>query len=179
LVGDAAGYVTKSSGEGIYFAAKSGRMCAEQIVASSRNGQRIPTEFDLKKYLFKWDFKYGLTYKVLDIIQQIFYKDDDAREAFVAMCDSRDVQKVTFDSYLYKTVTPVGPLQTIRLTWGTLREVFANRKPVEYKPVPSTTRTDEEVTRMMAEKPIKGGLNVDKILAEKKAREERTLEAVV
>merc|ERR1719440_1052350 len=33
LVGDAAGYVTKSSGEGIYFAAKSGRMCAEQIVA--------------------------------------------------------------------------------------------------------------------------------------------------
>merc|ERR1712072_1640058 len=65
LVGDAAGYVTKSSGEGIYFAAKSGRMCAEQIVESSQNGKRIPTEFDLKKYLFKWDFKYGLTYKVL------------------------------------------------------------------------------------------------------------------
>ncbi|MEB3183150.1 MAG: geranylgeranyl reductase, partial [Cyanobacteriota bacterium] len=35
LVGDAAGYVTKSSGEGIYFAAKSGRMCAEEIVAAS------------------------------------------------------------------------------------------------------------------------------------------------
>jgi len=32
LVGDAAGYVTKSSGEGIYFAAKSGRMCDEEIV---------------------------------------------------------------------------------------------------------------------------------------------------
>ena len=29
LVGDAAGYVTKCSGEGIYFAAKSGRMAAE------------------------------------------------------------------------------------------------------------------------------------------------------
>merc|ERR1719453_1803464 len=127
LVGDAAGYVTKSSGEGIYFAAKSGRMCAEQIVASSRSGQKIPSEFDLKKYLWKWDLKYGLTYKVLDIIQQIFYSDDNAREAFVAMCDSRDVQKVTFDSYLYKTVTPVGPLATLRLTFGTLKEVFANR----------------------------------------------------
>merc|ERR1711957_807567 len=33
LVGDAAGYVTKCSGEGIYFAAKSGRMAAEEIVA--------------------------------------------------------------------------------------------------------------------------------------------------
>jgi geranylgeranyl reductase len=29
LVGDAAGYVTKCSGEGIYFAAKSGRMAAQ------------------------------------------------------------------------------------------------------------------------------------------------------
>lgn len=31
LVGDAAGYVTKCSGEGIYFAAKSGRMAAEAV----------------------------------------------------------------------------------------------------------------------------------------------------
>jgi len=38
LVGDAAGYVTKSSGEGIYFAAKRGRMCAEAIVEISKNG---------------------------------------------------------------------------------------------------------------------------------------------
>ena len=31
LVGDAAGYVTKCSGEGIYFAAKSGRMAGEAV----------------------------------------------------------------------------------------------------------------------------------------------------
>ena len=36
LVGDAAGYVTKCSGEGIYFAAKSGRMAAEAIVQGSQ-----------------------------------------------------------------------------------------------------------------------------------------------
>jgi geranylgeranyl reductase len=39
LVGDAAGYVTKCSGEGIYFAAKSGRMCAEAIVQQSQGGK--------------------------------------------------------------------------------------------------------------------------------------------
>ncbi|KAJ7960393.1 Geranylgeranyl reductase [Quillaja saponaria] len=36
LVGDAAGYVTKCSGEGIYFAAKSGRMCGNAIVKAFR-----------------------------------------------------------------------------------------------------------------------------------------------
>lgn len=48
LVGDAAGYVTKCSGEGIYFAAKSGRMCAEAIVEASKNGARaLPLGFAL------------------------------------------------------------------------------------------------------------------------------------
>ncbi len=42
LVGDAAGYVTKCSGEGIYFAAKSGRLAAEAIVADSENGAALP-----------------------------------------------------------------------------------------------------------------------------------------
>lgn len=41
LVGDAAGYVTKCSGEGIYFAAKSGRMAAEAIVEDSLQGKPL------------------------------------------------------------------------------------------------------------------------------------------
>ena len=92
-VGDAAGYVTKSSGEGIYFAAKSGRMCAEAIVEISANGSRVPTEKEIKStYLKRWDRKYGATYAVLDILQRIFYRNDAAREVFVEMCDDRDVQ---------------------------------------------------------------------------------------
>jgi geranylgeranyl reductase len=120
LVGDAAGYVTKSSGEGIYFAAKSGRMCAETIVEVSQNGQRIPTEADLKQYLKRWDRQYGLTYKVLDILQRVFYSSDAAREAFVEMCADRDVQKLTFDSYLYKTVVPANPLKQLKITAKTI-----------------------------------------------------------
>ncbi|HEY9846884.1 MAG TPA: geranylgeranyl reductase [Candidatus Caenarcaniphilales bacterium] len=116
LVGDAAGTVTKSSGEGIYFAAKSARMCAETIVEFSQNGTRVPTEADLKVYLKRWDKKYGLTYKVLDILQRVFYRSDAAREAFVEMCADRDVQKLTFDSYLYKTVVPANPLTQLKIT---------------------------------------------------------------
>ncbi len=164
LVGDAAGYVTKSSGEGIYFAAKSGRMCAEQIVESSQNGKIIPTENDLKKYLKKWDKKYGITYTVLDILQRIFYTSDGAREAFVEMCGDMDVQRLTFDSYLYKTVVAMKPLQQLKLTLLTIGSVLRGKAlaPSTYKPVPSAVRDDKEVNKMLAVSSIKGGINASK-----------------
>jgi len=120
LVGDAAGTVTKSSGEGIYFAAKSARMCAETIVATSNNGQRVPTETDLKTYIKEWDKRYGITYLVLDILQRVFYRTDATREAFVEMCADIDVQRLTFDSYLYKTVVPANPLVQMKITAKTI-----------------------------------------------------------
>jgi geranylgeranyl reductase len=120
LVGDAAGTVTKSSGEGIYFAAKSARMCAETIVATSNNGQRVPTEADLKTYIKEWDKRYGMTYLVLDILQRVFYRTDATREAFVEMCADIDVQRLTFDSYLYKTVVPANPLVQMKITAKTI-----------------------------------------------------------
>ena len=120
LVGDAAGTVTKSSGEGIYFAAKSGRMCAETLVEVTNNGEKLPTEEDLKLYLKRWDKRYGMTYLVLDILQRVFYRSDATREAFVEMCSDRDVQKMTFDSYLYKTVVPANPLVQMKITAKTI-----------------------------------------------------------
>ncbi|MBE9097588.1 geranylgeranyl reductase [Tychonema sp. LEGE 07203] len=120
LIGDAAGYVTKSSGEGIYFAAKSGRMCAETIVEISQQGTRIPTEQEIKLYLKRWDKAYGITYKVLDILQRVFYRSDATREAFVEMCADRDVQRLTFDSYLYKTVVPANPFVQMKITAKTI-----------------------------------------------------------
>jgi len=162
LVGDAAGYVTKSSGEGIYFAAKSGRMCAEEIVEASNNGQKIPNENDLKIYLKKWDKKYGTTYKVLEILQNIFYRNDSAREAFVEMCDDMDVQRLTFDSYLYKKVVAMKPLQQLKITFLTLGSILRGKAlaPLKYKPVKSVVRKEEEVEEMLKNYTIKGGIKV-------------------
>ncbi|HHP7229299.1 MAG TPA: geranylgeranyl reductase [Xenococcaceae cyanobacterium] len=120
LVGDALGTVTKSSGEGIYFAAKSGRMCAETIVEASNKGQTVPTEADLKAFLKLWNKTYGATYLVLDLLQRVFYRSDATREAFVEMCADLDVQKLTFDSYLYKTVVPANPLKQMKITAKTI-----------------------------------------------------------
>jgi len=153
LVGDAAGYVTKSSGEGIYFAAKSGRMCAEEVVAASNNGKTIPSEADLKIYLKKWDRKYGPTYKVLEILQNIFYSNDPAREAFVEMCDDKDVQRLTFDSYLYKRVVAMNPWQQLKLTVRTLASVLRGQAlaPSSYQPIESVVRSEEEAERLIQE----------------------------
>ena len=123
LVGDAAGYVTKCSGEGIYFAAKSGRMAAEAVVERSQNGTKEVDESDLRVYLDKWDRKYWATYKVLDILQKVFYRSNPAREAFVEMCADEYVQKMTFDSYLYKTVVPGNPLDDMKLLGNTVASI--------------------------------------------------------
>jgi geranylgeranyl reductase len=179
LVGDAAGYVTKSSGEGIYFAAKSGRMCAEQIVAACANGSKIPTEKDLKVYLKKWDRQYGATYKVLEILQNIFYRNDAAREAFVEMCDDKDVQRLTFDSYLYKRVVLMNPWQQLKLTLLTLGSVLRGNAlaPATYKPVPSAVRSEEETMAMLAVSAIKGGIKVSSEKGTTQKTESPTMEA--
>ena len=125
LVGDAAGYVTKCSGEGIYFAAKSGRMAAEEIVALTQGGTRLPTEREIKDtYLKKYDAAYGPTYLVLDLLQKVFYTNNGAREAFVDMCASDYVQKVTFDSYLYKTVQGNNPVEDVKLLFNTIGSII-------------------------------------------------------
>jgi len=133
LVGDAAGYVTKCSGEGIYFAAKSGRMAAEEIVALMDGGKRLPTQAELEKtYIKKYDGLYGPTYTVLDILQKVFYTNNGAREAFVELCNSKYVQQVTFDSYLYKRVQGNNPLDDVKLlgeTIGCLVKGYSTAKP--------------------------------------------------
>jgi geranylgeranyl reductase len=133
LVGDAAGYVTKCSGEGIYFAAKSGRMAAEEIVALMKGGSRLPTQADIENtYIKKYDGAYGPTYFVLDALQKVFYSNNGAREAFVELCNSKYVQQVTFDSYLYKRVQGNNPLDDLKLlgeTIGCLIKGYAKAKP--------------------------------------------------
>jgi geranylgeranyl reductase len=146
LVGDAAGYVTKCSGEGIYFAAKSGRMAAEEIVKLMKGGSRLPTQAEIENtYIAQYDKLYGPTYTVLDILQKVFYSNNGAREAFVDLCKSKYVQQVTFDSYLYKKVQGNNPLDDLKLlgdTIGCLVRGYAKAKPdqVFNNPVESLKR---------------------------------------
>jgi len=105
----AAGYVTKSSGEGQFiFAAKSGRMVgASQIVCGQRQRTtQFPTEKDLKVYIKKW-IAYGATYKGgWKFLPEHFIATTAARRSFRrdVRLDTGCFNRLTFDSYLYKRV---------------------------------------------------------------------------
>ena len=72
-------------------------------------------------------------------------RSNPAREAFVEMCESDYVQKMTFDSYLYKTVVPGNPLDDAKLliqTVGSLLRGNALRQGA--KSVSFGSRNDEK-----------------------------------
>lgn len=146
LVGDAAGYVTKCSGEGIYFAAKSGRMAAQAVVKVIRATGKLPTQAQMiQEYIKPYDGLYGPTYTVLDLLQRIFFFSNPAREAFVELCSSEYVQRVTFNSYLYKKVQGNNPFQDVKLlfeTFGSLirGQAFAPSDAEFSNPVESLKR---------------------------------------
>jgi len=88
-VGDAAATVTKSSGKH-YFAAKSGRCAAEQIVAASANGNTIPTEKDLKFISRSGIASTGRHLQGLENLQNIFLSQRRRQEKPSSeMCDDK------------------------------------------------------------------------------------------
>jgi geranylgeranyl diphosphate/geranylgeranyl-bacteriochlorophyllide a reductase len=121
LVGDAAGYVTQCSGEGIYFAAKSGRMAGEAVSQFVSETGRLPSEQQMiSAYVRPYDQLYKPTYTVLEILQKVFMSNNAGREAFVALCRSEYVQRVTFHSYLYKRVQGNNIWEDIKLLVQTI-----------------------------------------------------------
>ncbi|XP_028801354.1 geranylgeranyl diphosphate reductase, chloroplastic-like [Neltuma alba] len=121
LVGDAAGYVTKCSGEGIYFAAKSGRMCGNAVVKASEGGMKMVDESDLRReYLKEWDAKYISTFRFLDLLQRVFYGNNACREALVELCGDEYVQRMSFESYLYKKLADGDRWEDARMVTNTI-----------------------------------------------------------
>ena len=100
LVGDAAGLVTPANGEGIFFAMRSGKLGAQAMIERARSNK------PLKAYEKAFRKLYAPIFFGLQTLQSVYYKSDRLRESFVAICEDRDVQQITFDSYLYKKMVP-------------------------------------------------------------------------
>lgn len=100
LVGDAAGLVTPANGEGIFFAMRSGKLGAQAMI------DRIRYQKPLAVYEKTFRSLYAPIFFGLQVLQAVYYRNDRLRESFVAICEDRDVQEITFDSYLYKKMVP-------------------------------------------------------------------------
>jgi geranylgeranyl diphosphate/geranylgeranyl-bacteriochlorophyllide a reductase len=101
LVGDAAGLVTASNGEGIFFAMRSGKMAADTLLKVMAGKEQ-----SLGAYEKNFRKMYFPIYTALSFLQWAYYRNDRLRESFVAICKDEHVQQLTFDSYLYKKMVP-------------------------------------------------------------------------
>jgi geranylgeranyl reductase len=112
LIGDAAGLVVHTSGEGIYWAMKSGEMAA-QVAATCLDA---PTTRNLRTYEQRWWKNYGSMYTFLRWLQVWSYSNERQMEVFAEMCRNYDVQRLTFDSYMHKQMAPAPWLAQLRMT---------------------------------------------------------------
>ena len=117
--------MTKCAGEGIYFAAKSGRMAGQAVSQCVASTGMLPTQQQMiREYIKPYDRAYGPTYTVMDLLQRVFFYSNGAREAFVELCSSKYVERITFDSYLYKKVQGNNPFDDVKLLFQTIGSLF-------------------------------------------------------
>lgn len=112
LIGDAAGLVVHTSGEGIYWAMKSGHLAASVLADSLPD----TSEATLRRYEQAWWKQYRTMYRFLRWLQKWGYGNERQMEVFTDMCRNRDVQQLTFESYMHKNMTPVPWTAQMRMT---------------------------------------------------------------
>ncbi|ANB03341.1 geranylgeranyl diphosphate reductase [Ectothiorhodospira sp. BSL-9] len=111
LAGDAAGVVAPASGEGIYYAMLGGRLAGEAVAAFLDSGNPAMLKQARKRFMKA----HGQVFWILGIMQRFWYSSDKRRERFVAICQDKDVQELTWQAYMYKKLVKARPLAHIRI----------------------------------------------------------------
>jgi geranylgeranyl diphosphate/geranylgeranyl-bacteriochlorophyllide a reductase len=111
LAGDAAGVVAPSSGEGIYYAMYGGRLAADAAMAFVKSGNPQALAQARKQFMKA----HGKVFLVLGLMQRFWYKTDRRRERFVKICMDKDVQQLTFESYMNKELVRKKPMAHVRI----------------------------------------------------------------
>jgi len=111
LAGDAAGVVAPASGEGIYYAMLGGQLAGEAIAEFIES--KDPAKLQLARKRFMKEHR--MTFLVLGIMQYFWYSTDKRRESFVKMCEDKDVQRLTFESYMNKKLVRKKPMAHLKI----------------------------------------------------------------
>jgi len=111
LAGDAAGVVAPASGEGIYYAMAGGRFAAEAVDAFLRAGDASALRLARRRFMKA----HGKVFWVLGMMQRFWYSSDRRRERFVSICKDKDVQQLTFDAYMNKSLGRSKPMAHVRI----------------------------------------------------------------
>lgn len=120
LAGDAAGVVAPASGEGIYYAMTGGRLAAEAVEEFLQTGNARALASARRRFMRT----HGRVFWILGVMQTFWYSNDKRRERFVTMCNDRDVQRLTWDSYMNKKLVRADPLAHVRIFFKDLAHLF-------------------------------------------------------
>ena len=111
LAGDAAGVVAPSSGEGIYYAMLGGQLAAQSAHELLATGDARALARARKRFMKL----HGRVFWVLGVMQWFWYSNDRRRESFVKICEDKDVQQLTFESYMNKELVRKKPMAHVRI----------------------------------------------------------------
>ncbi|WP_207622859.1 geranylgeranyl diphosphate reductase [Falsiroseomonas algicola] len=120
LAGDAAGVVAPASGEGIYYAMLCGRLAAESAAEFVATGDPRALATARKRFMKA----HGRVFWILGIMQYFWYSSDKRREKFVKICQDKDVQRLTWESYMNKELVRRDPLAHVRIFFKDLAHLF-------------------------------------------------------
>ena len=111
LAGDASGVVAPASGEGIYYAMLGGRLAAEACIEKLATDSPRALASARKRFMKE----HGRVFWVLGLLQKFWYGNDKRREQFVKICRDKDVQQITFESYMNKRLVRRKPMAHLRI----------------------------------------------------------------
>jgi geranylgeranyl diphosphate/geranylgeranyl-bacteriochlorophyllide a reductase len=120
LIGDAAGVVAPASGEGIYYAMVSGEMAADAVRRFLDTGDARALATARKTFMRA----HGRVFWILRIMQHFWYRSDRRRERFVKICRDPDVQRLTWQAYMYKELVRSDPMAHARVFIKDLAHLF-------------------------------------------------------
>ena len=120
LAGDAAGVVAPASGEGIYYAMLGGRLAADAVEEALQTNRPKALASARRRFMKE----HGRVFWVLGLLQRFWYGSDKRREQFVKICKDKDVQQITFESYMNKRLVRRKPMAHLRIFLKDLAHLF-------------------------------------------------------
>jgi len=120
LAGDACGVVAPASGEGIYYAMLGGELAAGAVSHSLIAGDARELAGARKRFMKD----HGKVFWMLGIMQRFWYGSDKRRERFVSICRDEDVQRLTWEAYMHKTLGRPEPLTHARIFFKDLAHLL-------------------------------------------------------
>ena len=124
LAGDAAGVVAPASGEGIYYAMVGGQLAANAVHQLLVTGEAKSLKLARKQFMQA----HRTVFTVLGVMQWFWYSSEKRRERFVKICEDRDVQQLTFESYMNKVLVRKKPMAHVRIFFKDMAHLLGMAK---------------------------------------------------